>query len=358
MRKFPLVIGVCFVACYRLGAVILLDTGDPAVNTTAPDGALLNSGWQYQGDWGGNLGTPVSLNFFISAAHVGQASSSLVFQNVSYPVVGSFARPGSDLLIWKVAGSFPDFAPLFTTRGEAGQHLVVIGRGTRRGAEIILDGTSRGWEWGDGDSARRWGENDVSGIVPYHGHDLIAADFDQHVTPNDHPNEAHLSSGDSGGGVFLYQAGTWKLAGINFAVDDLYRAPMEEAKFAASIFDARGFYTRDDNNMFVQISGPNPVPTSFYASRISSELAWICSAIADPQPGYEAGGGTLTFWRVIASSADIIYQVQQSTDLVSWSAATIHEEIVSTAGDLELVKAKVDPGNGDHLFLRLSVTRP
>ena len=108
---------------------------------------------------------------------------------------------------------------------EIGQHLVVIGRGTRRGSEIILDGTLRGWDWGDSDGARRWGENDVADIVPYHGHDLIYATFDQHVQPNDRPNESHLSVGDSGGAVFLNDNGVWKLAGINYAVDDLYTAP-------------------------------------------------------------------------------------------------------------------------------------
>jgi|tagenome__1003787_1003787.scaffolds.fasta_scaffold20975306_3 hypothetical protein len=360
MKKFPLLIGICCLALLPASAVILLDTADPAVNTTAPSGNLANSGWQYQGGWGGNLGTPVSPNFFISAAHIGQGDYALVFQNVSYPVIGSFSSPGSDLLIWKVAGSFPQFAPLFTGRDEVGQHLVVIGRGTRRGAEIILDGTLRGWQWGDDDSARRWGENDVSSIVRYQGHDLIKADFDQHVVPNDHPNEAHLSRGDSGGGVFLNSGGVWKLDGINFSVDDLFSAPMSNSDFAAAVFDARGFYTQDDNDpsMFVQISGPKPVPTGFYASRICSELAWICSVIADPQPGYEGNQATLTFWRLVASPNDIAYEVKQSTDLVSWSPATTQEEIVSTAGDLELVKAKVDAGTSDRLFLRLSVTRP
>ncbi|MFL6516379.1 MAG: hypothetical protein ACJ8M1_15270 [Chthoniobacterales bacterium] len=361
MKKFPLVIGMCCVAISKLGAVILLDTGDPAVNTTAPAGPLLNSGWQYEGDWGGNLGTPVSPNFFISAAHVGQAGSGLVFQNVSYPTVGSFSLPGSDLLIWKIAGSFPQFAPLFTARDEVGQHLVVIGRGTRRGAERYLNGTLRGWDWAkDTEGTRRWGENDVTAIVPYQGHDLLAADFDQHIAPNDRPNEAHLSSGDSGGAIFLNVGGMWKFGGINSFVDDLYSAPTAGCDFTSAIFDARGFYTRDgsDPSMFVQISGPDPVPTAFYASRISSELAWICSVIADPHVGSEADRVTLTFWRLIASPNDIVYEVKQSPDLVSWSPATTQEEIVSTAGDLELVKVKVDPGTSDHLFLRLSVTRP
>ena len=50
-----------------------------------------------------------------------------------------------------------------------------------------------------------------------------------------------------------------------------------------------------------------PVPTGFYASRISSELAWICSVIANPQVGYEDNKLTLTYWRLMAPSDEIVY---------------------------------------------------
>ena len=341
-------------------SVILFDTGDPSVNTTAPGGTLANSGWQYEGDWGSFLGTPIAPNFFVSAGHIGQAASQLMFENSSYPIVASFGLGGSDLLIWKTSGTFTDFAPLYTMRDETTRHLVVFGRGTQRGTEVILDNTLRGWNWGSGDGVRRWGENDVAKIVPYSGHDLLYATFDEHVSPNDHPNESHLSTGDSGGAIFLNDNGVWKLAGINFAVDDLYTAPSADTRFNAAIFDARGFYTQDPNNpsMFVQISDPNPVPTGFYASRISSELAWIASVIADPQVGRDGNLLTITYWRLVVPSTDITYEIQQSSDLVSWTTATTQDDVLSTTGDLQQIEAKVDPGTSDHLFLRVSVTRP
>jgi len=65
-------------------ALILLDTGVPSVNTTAPGGSLTNSGWQYEGQWGGFLGTPIAPHFFVSAAHIGQAGSNLIFQGSTY----------------------------------------------------------------------------------------------------------------------------------------------------------------------------------------------------------------------------------------------------------------------------------
>lgn len=359
MKKVPLLVFACLFVLNQVEAVILFDTGDPGVNTSAPTGTLAGSGWQYEGDWGSFLGTPISPSFFISAAHIGMAGSGLSFGDTTYPVVGSYSLPGSDLLVWKVAGTFPTFAPLYIQRNEVGQHLVVIGRGTQRGAERKLNRDLRGWDWGPGDGVRRWGENDVANIVPYSGHDLVYATFDQHVVPNDHPNEAHLSSGDSGGGVFLKDGGIWKIAGISFAVDDLYTGPSSDMLFNAAIFDARGYYTTDPNNssVFVQISGADSVSTGFYASRISSELAWIGSVIADPQVGFDSNP-TFTYWRLNAPASDIGYEVQQSSDLASWSPAAAQEQPLSTAGDLNQIKATIDPMGADHLFFRLKVTRP
>ena len=98
-------------------------------------------------------------------------------------------------------------------------------------------------------------------------------------------NEATLSSGDSGGGVFLNDGGIWKLAGINFAVDGpFYTTPSDTAGFFAALFDARDFYYKDDASKYVLITGKSAVPTGFYATRISSRLAWILS-VTQPSSG-------------------------------------------------------------------------
>jgi hypothetical protein len=362
-------------------AVILMDTGDPSANTTAPTGALANSGWQFEGDWGGFLGTPIAPHFFISAAHIGQAGSNFVFQGSTYTLVRAFGLTNSDLLIWQVNETFPSFAPLYTKHNEIGKHLFVIGRGTQRGSEIFLEGTLRGWNWGAVDGWRRWGENDVVDLVPYNGHDLVYATFDEGA----HPNESHLSVGDSGGAIFLKDSGVWKLAGISYAVDDLYTAPDTSTGFDAAIFDARGYYTYDGTN-FPQISGDTAVPTGFYASRISSELPWIYSVIdptgdldADeipnlleyalsldpltcdttglPRVGREGNYVTLTYTKV-TTATDISYVVEQSSDVSSWSSANPQNEIVSTVGNIQTIKAKVDIGASSRLFLQLRVSRP
>jgi hypothetical protein len=188
--------------------------------------------------------------------------------------------------------------------------------------------------------------------VPYQGHSLIYSTFDD----NGEPNECHLSVGDSGGAVFLNDNGTWKLAGINYAVDDLFAAASANTQFEAAIFDARGYYEYDGHN-YSLITGNAPVPTGFYASRIASELAWIGSVIAEPQLGREANFLTLTYTRIVGTSTDIVYRIEQSADLTSWSPASAEDEILTTDGGLEVVQSKVAIGTTP-LFIRLLVELP
>jgi hypothetical protein len=374
------------VALSSARAVILLDTGDPAVNTSAPTGALANSGWQYEGNWLGLIGTPIAPSFFIAAGHIGGSTgNTLIYQGTSYTTVKSFSLSGSDLLIWQVNGTFPSFAPLYTNQDEIGKGLIVFGHGTQRGSEMYLNGTLRGWGWGPSDGAQRWGQNDVSSIVPYQKHDLLYATFDQHVLANDHPNECHLSRGDSSGGMFINDHGTWKLAGVIYGVDDLYTAPDANTQFTAAIFDARGYYTTDDGTTFTQITGANPIATGFYCSRISSELGWIESVIDPnsdldgdgvpnileyalhmnpiasdvtglPQVGREGNFVTLTYTKPITAT-DVVYIVEESPDLISWMNATPQNQVVSTTANVQTIKASVDIGTAPQLFLRLRVTR-
>ncbi len=79
------------------GAVILLGSGDPAYNTTPPTGALAGSGWQYQGTWGGFLGTPIAPQYFIAAHHVGGAvGQTFTFQGLAYTTTAFWDDPNSD----------------------------------------------------------------------------------------------------------------------------------------------------------------------------------------------------------------------------------------------------------------------
>lgn len=270
-------------------AVILYGTDDPAANTTAPIGSIANPAWNYEGQWGGYLGTPIAPHFFITAKHVGGTVGDVFyFQGAAYHTTAEFADASTDLHIWQVSETFSYYAPLYMESNEVGQSLVVVGRGTQRGSEIDVKRKPRGWGWGLGDGVQRWGENVVAAIVPGGtNNEYIYATFEEPSgrsrKSSSAANEATLSSGDSGGGVFLKSGGIWKLAGINYAVDGpLYTSTSDTVGFFAALFDARDFYYKDDTGKYVLIAGKSAIPTGFYSTRISSRLAWILSVIQSP----------------------------------------------------------------------------
>jgi hypothetical protein len=255
------------------GGVILYRTGDPTANTTEPTGPLASSGWQYEGNFGDFLGTAIAPHYFVTAQHLGTGPTKFVYHGVNYTIVRSFADPGSDLRIFEVAETLPLYAPLYGRSDEVGQHLVVIGRGTQRGPDRIVNGQLRGWEYGASDLVQRWGENEVASIV---GGTLYVL-FDQAGLPQ----EAHISNGDSGGAVFLNDGGVWKLAGINSDVDRFASGPDGGGPYNAALFDERGSY-RSDGSL---VTGDAPVPSGFYAARVSSRVSWINSIIGNVDPG-------------------------------------------------------------------------
>ncbi len=365
-------------------AVILYRTGDPTANITAPDSVFPHDGWDYEGLFGGFLGTAIAPQFFITADHIGAQDSVIHSLDGDHHVVASFPDPVSDLHIYRVTEPFSVFAPLYTRTDEAGQRIVDIGRGRQRGADILLNNQLRGWGYGVFDDVKRWGDNIIAGIYRYGPeNDLLFADFDAVGSTAD---ECQLAEGDSGGAAFINDGGTWKLAGINYAIDGgIYTAPSDGAISNGAIFDLRGFYYKSLNG-FVQIDPnyPAPVTTSFYPTRISTKLDWISSVI-DPAGDYDSNGiknllqfaikinspkpgawsapsiavsngfVTLTY-RKIASPL-LTYQVEQATDLVTWTAAVAQETPLGTNQNPQLVEAKVATGSNAVLCLRLRITQ-
>ena len=265
--KLVAAIAVMMISAAAASGVILYRTGDPASNTTEPKGELAGSGWQYEGSFGDFLGTTIAPHFFITAKHLGQVAEKFVFRGTSYTIIRGVADPEGDLRIFEVEGTFPEYAPLYQKDDEIGKHLVVIGRGTQRGPERIVNGQLRGWTYGPSDSVQRWGENKVAGIV---GGNLYIV-FEK----AGFPQEAVLSSGDSGGAVFLNDGGTWKLAGINSDVDKFASGTDGGGPFTAALFDERGSYRANGT----LVKGEVSVPSGFYAARISARAGWIDGVI-------------------------------------------------------------------------------
>jgi hypothetical protein len=268
-------------------AVIFLSSGDPSHNTTDPGNG---SGWQYEGQWSSFLGTAIAPNYFLTAKHVsGTVGDPFNYGGTTYTTTAKFNSPTSDLTLWQVGGTFSSYAPLYTGSDEVGKNLVVIGRGTQRGAEVNVPGASvsnlRGWLWGSGDAVQRWGQNTVIDTVDYGGSlgPMIVATFDRN---NPLADVATLSSGDSGGGVFIQEGGIWKLAGINYGVETGFRTTAGGSTFNAAIFDAGGlFFDFQDGHGFQQVTDQTgDVSAGWVASRISANSSWINGIIAVPEP--------------------------------------------------------------------------
>jgi hypothetical protein len=263
-------------------AVVVFNPND-TVHAVAPTDQYANSGWQYQGSWGSFLGTAISPHHFITAGHVGgQTGNTFTFQGANYTAIQSFDDPASDLRIWQISGTFPEYAPLYRADNEVGSELVVFGRGASRGAEVLVNGQAHGWYWGGSGAQQRWGVNQVSSI--YAGEpglgELLAANFNAGMGPN----EAHLSGGDSGGGLFIQDGGVWKLAGINYGVDGPFSfSGGSDAGFNALLFDAGGLYYRDTLTTWAyQPDSLDDIPSAFYATRISAHSEWIDTVIPEP----------------------------------------------------------------------------
>ena len=273
--RFSISCALALIASSPVGqAIILYRTADPSANTTAPTGPLANSGWQYEGTFGDYLGTVIAHHYFITAQHIG-TFSTFTFQGIDYPAIESFDDPDSDLRLWKVDEAFPIHARLYSHHNEVGGHALAIGRGTQRGGDRIVDGLLRGWDWGATDEVQRWGENTVADIRQLiAGQDQLYLLFDE----NGLPNECHLSSGDSGGAVFVLDSGGWRLAGINYDVDMFAHNPDGTGLYAAALYDERGSFLPDGT----LVTGKSPVPSGFYATRISSRIDWI-NSIASPR---------------------------------------------------------------------------
>lgn len=251
----------------------------PTRNTSAPTGALEDSGWQFQGRWGNFLGTPITPRHFITAAHVGGSiGGTFTYQGQPYHTTARWTDPDTDLRIWEIDGQFPSFAPLYTANDELGKDLIVFGRGTQRGAEVLVSGAVKGWLWGTDDHVQSWGQNTVSDVDGT----TLAFTFDA----SGGPNEGQLSGGDSGGAVFINDAGTWKLAGINFAVTGRYRLTETSSPFNAALLDQGGLWVETDPNVFQFLPNiPKDLPGASFASRISTRMDWIQSVIPEPSVG-------------------------------------------------------------------------
>lgn len=300
MKFHRLIVG-CLLAGISLpaGAVIFLETPDPLHNTTTPGD---NSGWQYEGDVG-FLGTPIAPHFYITAKHFGGSVAQVFnFHGDTYTTIGYYetvfsnnvlvtrhytasgftetvttGTAATDLRVWEVehAKPFPTYAPLSTGVADLGATATIFGGGAQRGDAVTGFSEPKGWKWSEVNYRQRWGRNSVTGTVDGGNNcgELLYCDFDKPGIPD----ECHLSTGDSGGGLFVLENGLWRLAGINLSVDGPFRTDSMGTVFMAALFDTGGLEYSDPPNWVSSPEQPENNPSSFYCSRISTSRPWILS---------------------------------------------------------------------------------
>lgn len=296
----------------RASAVVLVDREQR--NTSAPTDSLL-AAWNLQARYNSFNVTPISPHQFIGAAHTGlSAGGTVAYQSGFYGISSATPISGTDLILFTTPTTIPNYAPLYDASvdgSEIGKPMAVFGRGATRGVAIVapippgphatpptraasitltggtsaptptpsLPGNIRGWAFGELDNVQSWGRNVVDDVVTDDQYgELISFSFS--AGPNRVADEAGVSVGDSGGGVFILSGGQWKLAGVNLGVDGPFSYTANGPYFNADIFDARGLYMDSPTNHFQLPNTDGPLEASNYSSRIGgTNLAAIRSLI-------------------------------------------------------------------------------
>jgi hypothetical protein len=282
--RLILIVAVLWIAC-PAHAVILY--GKRVRNMSAPAGSLANSGWQWEGQWSDFLGTVISKNTFITAEHVGgSVGDSFTLNGVSYRTTATWDDPQSDLQIWAVKGRFASWAPLLRTYTEPGSQMVVFGRGTARGPAVAVNSELKGWLWGASDHEQSWGMNVIKGSAAGRadseagGGRVRGAQLYWTFDRNGLGQESMLSSGDSGGGVFVRTGNTWSLAGVNYGAQADFSYAGSPDNLKGALFDLGGLKV----NGSVITDTSQDIPASAFATRVSLRVPWITDVLTGKIP--------------------------------------------------------------------------
>lgn len=304
-------------------ALILYGSQDPDYNTTPPTGEYANSGWDLEGLWLAGLATPVSPHYFIASHHVGgSVGGQFRFRNVLYTIIDTVDYREADLTLWKVDGTFPDYARIYQGTNYTGATAMVFGRGSiaTNAVYSVAPKTGeyglRGWYVGSIDLRVRWGISQSltrSEFAPYQ----ILMSFNQYSGPN----QCIAELGDSSGGIYIKQDNVWKLAGLINATDGLYSLTQDGATFQAALFDLRGIYYPDLRGGMASDgtweNDGNPIPSYSYGVSLYDYYDWISTnagivTVEDVQ----VVNHHLTFNITTASTASV--SVQSSANLTDW----------------------------------------
>lgn len=284
--------GMILVPMLSSKAIIVFQ--DPGRLTTMPvlTGGVM-PGWQYLGQYKSYLGIPIGPRAWVTATHVTDATGVLTYNNSGTTGTISYAstRAGTsgDLAVMVLNADQPSFTSWATVWSDpntlvTNQPVYMYGRGTARGTEVTNNfptaNTPKGWNWGANDTVLSYGTNNLDGFVLDSSSNVyLAMSFTQPTGGNGLPDtEGIYSNGDSGGGIFSFNAtaGKWELVGINSSVSVPSLTP-NGPNMQAALYDMSGFY--DGASLITTAT-----PAYSYATSVADKYSFLAPFIPVPEP--------------------------------------------------------------------------
>lgn len=216
--------------------------------------------WNSTVQWNVASGTVIAPNYFLTAQHfdgsIGDPVSLTttvlgVTTTTTYTTGTQYDIPNSDLrVIQIVGGTFPasSIVPLYSGAPgtEVGQAVSMFGYGPYvQGNPIMPGSVQNGWSYGGTYAPadyKNYGGNSVDAVVGGGpgGENMLEYTF------GPSPGLSIYGPGDSGGGMFIDNNGTWQVAGVAYGVTQLYFKSGSTYVFMnGAIYNPAGLYVNN-----------------------------------------------------------------------------------------------------------------
>jgi hypothetical protein len=266
----------------RAVALVYCATNVVDEHRVEPVGALANSGWNETAEIDQWMGTVIYSNAMLTAQHLRLGVyAHFDYEGTRHTVTAVALDEKSDFTILFFTPAVTNFARINIETNDICSLVVLQGRGTERGEEVVTGGHTNGWKWGEVLKTRRWGVNRYFGednysVGPTNGVLAVAA-FDAVSDPD----ECMLTDGDSGGPGFIQTGSGWKLATVNYAVgpDQFTFSTNPISAFHAALCDCAGLYYYNGSTWCYTPTNESPAPCLMANTRTAKRIDWITNTV-------------------------------------------------------------------------------